>query len=194
MVARGELTLQPPHRRFHRSFLEAFDEFAADDPFTPVLHLPSDAGFSGPSYTRESLENTQTFADMCAFLVSQADPSTPRPQRWVPFTELWMSLDRTFVGRINLRHVLTEELLEWGGHIGYVVRPSLRGRGYAQRALELMLPIAAEQGLANVLVTCDVDNLASRRTIEVHGGRYEDTRQGKLRFWVPTQPPAGADR
>ena len=28
---------------------------------------------------------------------------------------------------------------------------------------------------------------ASRRTIERNGGVYEDTRQGKLRYWVPTR-------
>ena len=47
-----------------------------------------------------------------------------------------------------------------------------------------MLPVAAELGIARVLVTCDVDNVASRRVIERNGGVYEDTRQGKLRFWI----------
>ena len=39
-------------------------------------------------------------------------------------------------------------------------------------------------GIDPVLVTCDVDNVASRRTIEGAGGVYEDTQEGKLRFWI----------
>jgi predicted acetyltransferase len=49
-----------------------------------------------------------------------------------------------------------------------------------------VLPRGAELGIDRVLVTCDVDNVASRRAIEKSGGVYEDTREGKLRFWVPT--------
>ena len=37
-----------------------------------------------------------------------------------------------------------------------------------------------------VLVTCDTDNVASRKVIEANSGRYEDTRGNKLRYWIPT--------
>jgi len=37
-----------------------------------------------------------------------------------------------------------------------------------------------------VLVTCDEDNVGSARTIEANGGVYEDSRQGKRRYWIPT--------
>jgi len=59
-----------------------------------------------------------------------------------------------------------------------------RGRGHASRALALALPRAAELGLERVLLTCDEDNEASRRTIEGNGGVYEDTRKGKRRYWI----------
>jgi predicted acetyltransferase len=99
-----------------------------------------------------------------------------------------MVVDREYVGRITVRHVLPEELLEWGGHVGYAVRPGARGRGYARQALGLALPVAAELGLAQVLLTCDEGNLASRRIIEAYGGVHEDTREGKRRYWVSTTP------
>jgi predicted acetyltransferase len=54
--------------------------------------------------------------------------------------------------------------------------------------LRAALPIANELGIDPVLVTCDVENLASRRVIEANGGVLEDERSGKLRFWVPTGP------
>ena len=39
-----------------------------------------------------------------------------------------------------------------------------------------------------VLLTCLEDNLGSRAVIEGNGGRYEDTRAGVRRYWIPTRP------
>ena len=52
----------------------------------------------------------------------------------------------------------------------------------------MVLPVAAALGIDPVLVTCDTDNEASRRTIERNGGVFEDTREGKRRYWVPVAP------
>jgi predicted acetyltransferase len=49
-----------------------------------------------------------------------------------------------------------------------------------------MLPVAAARGLDQVLVTCDEDNVASRKVIEANGGVLEDVRTTKMRFWIPT--------
>ena len=97
-----------------------------------------------------------------------------------------MVVDDTVVGRVSLRHELTPWLLEVGGHIGYAVRPSARRRGYATAALARVLPVAADLGIDPALVTCDEDNIGSRKAIEANGGVLEDVRNGKLRFWVPT--------
>jgi predicted acetyltransferase len=64
------------------------------------------------------------------------------------------------------------------------VRPSRRREGHATRALAFALREARRLDLDRVLITCDDDNEASRRTIEHNGGVYEDTRKGKLRYWV----------
>ena len=90
------------------------------------------------------------------------------------------------VGFLALRTRLNEWLLNEGGHIGYSVRPSRRRQGHASRALGLALRRSAELGIDRALVTCDDDNDASARTIERNGGVYEDTRNGKRRYWVPT--------
>ena len=67
------------------------------------------------------------------------------------------------------------------------MRPSRRGEGHATRALALAVRRAREQlGLDRVLVTCDEDNEASRRTIERCGGVFEDSRNGKRRYWIDT--------
>jgi predicted acetyltransferase len=181
--------LVDPHPRLHRSFLAALDELTAagEDLYARLPSWPAEGAFPGFEATRGSLESPDAFAAYCRFLLDQRDPAAPRPRAYVPATELWLAegaaLDE-YVGRISLRHELTEALLEWGGHIGYVVRPSARGRGLASAALDGMLDVCRDLGIDPVLVTCDVDNVASRRTIERAGGRYEDTRDGKLRYWI----------
>jgi predicted acetyltransferase len=110
---------------------------------------------------------------------------TPRPEGFVPATELWWVEDAEFLGRISIRHRLTPNLLEVGGHIGYDVRPSARRRGHATEMLRQALPYAHDLGIDQALVTCDVDNVGSRTVIERNGGVLEDQRGGKLRFWVP---------
>ena len=181
------LTLLAPDSRLQESYLAALDELTAEGNghyFDMVL--PAEAGFAGVSYTRKTLADPSTFAEFCDYTTALADPRTPRPRDWVTGTYLWMVVDGTVVGRVSLRHELTPWLLEVGGHIGYAVRPSARRRGYATAALAKVLPVAAELGIDPALVTCDVDNLGSRKVIEANGGVLEDVRNGKLRFWVPT--------
>ena len=120
--------------------------------------------------------------------VAQADPATEMPENRVHCTYFWITDGdpEEFVGYLALRHSLTPWLLEEGGHIGYSVRPSRRREGHATRALALAVRRAAELGLDRVLVTCDEDNLGSRRTIERCGGVYEDSRKDKRRYWIET--------
>ncbi|MGB3827464.1 MAG: GNAT family N-acetyltransferase [Ornithinimicrobium sp.] len=97
------------------------------------------------------------------------------------------------VGRVSIRHSLTPVLFEIGGHVGYAVRPAFRGRGYATAMLRLSVLRLAELGVDEVLVTCDEDNTASRRTIERCGGVLEDIRHvaegvpGKRRYWIDSR-------
>lgn len=60
------------------------------------------------------------------------------------------------------------------GHIGYSVVPWKRQRGYATRALQLLLPEASEEGLSYVELIADADNIASQRVIEANGGELID--------------------
>ncbi|WP_406215928.1 GNAT family N-acetyltransferase [Streptomyces canus] len=77
-------------------------------------------------------------------------------------------------------------MLEFGGHIGYVVRPGARRRGHATAMLAAALPVCRQLGIARALVTCDAGNTASRKVIEANGGEFEDRRGVKLRYWIRT--------
>lgn len=90
------------------------------------------------------------------------------------------------MGRLSIRHQLADALRKMGGHIGYDVRPSARGRGHATSMLRAGLRVASGMGIDPALVTCDETNVASRKAIEHNGGLLWQTGDGKLRFWVPT--------
>src|SRR5262245_6438998 len=89
----------------------------------------------------------------------------------LPGYALWM-WDGEFCGAVGFRwQPGTTDLPPYClGHAGYSVVPWKRRRGYATRALQLLLPHARAEGLAHIELTTTVDNLASRRVIEANGG------------------------
>jgi len=92
-------------------------------------------------------------------------------ERWgVPVTELWFVDGSDYLGTVIIRHYLTPALEREAGHIGYHVVPGHRRRGHATQMLAQALGVCQQLGLGQVLVTCAVDNLGSRRVIEANGG------------------------
>ncbi len=90
---------------------------------------------------------------------------------FVAYSTYWLVLDDSeVVGVSTLRHQLTERLRREGGHIGYGVRPSARGRGFATELLRQTLGRARALGLSEVLITCSKANDPSVRTILRNGG------------------------
>jgi predicted acetyltransferase len=92
---------------------------------------------------------------------------------------------RTPVGTIRLRvgPVSRTPSLLTSGHVGYEVDEARRGYGYAARGCALLAPVARAHGLRRVVITCDPENLASRRTCERLGAAFVGI------FDVPTDHP-----
>jgi predicted acetyltransferase len=175
--------LVPPTARVRISFIAAMDELRAEGLGGPadnstVGRLIRDFG---PGWA-----DPQRFEDYARHMRDQALEDSPRPEGFVPSTTLWWIDGDDYLGRIAIRHRLTPELLDYAGHIGYDVRPSARRRGHATAMLARALPVAAALGIDRALITCDEDNIGSRKVIESNGGQFEGQRGIKLRFWVPT--------
>ena len=97
--------------------------------------------------------------------------------------------DDKVVGVIDLRHHIKHPILgTWGGHCGYSVRPCERKKGYAKEMLRLNIQNAKAMGIEKLLVTCNVKNEASEKTILTNGGVYEktiDVDGSKIkRYWI----------
>ncbi len=114
--------------------------------------------------------------DYETFLMEMEDLKTGRnlTHLKVKSSTFWLvRSDRTVLGAVNVRHELSQRLLEVGGHIGYGIRPSERKKGYASRILALGLEEARKLGIRRVLVTCDKENTGSAKTIMKNGGVLE---------------------
>lgn len=93
------------------------------------------------------------------------------------------------IGMVNIRHELNDYLKKYGGHIGYSIRPSERQKGYAKLQLRLALDILKSKGVFQALITCNQDNIPSRKTILACGGieddpSIEDDGTVIQRFWI----------
>ena len=116
----------------------------------------------------------------------------------VPATFLAAFVHDDLVGRVSIRHALSERLALVGGHIGYAVRPKFRQNGFAIAILRQALDLASEMGIELALVTCDDSNIGSIATIERCGGELDHSKhtqgQQKLRYWIPTPTPRKGQR
>jgi predicted acetyltransferase len=155
-----------PNAQSERAFLAMLADFEALD--------PSNAEF----YARARI-------DFHAYVQSLLDEERGLNLRdgWVPYTHRWLcARGGEIVGVARLRHnIATPFLFKDGGHIGYDVAPSHRGKGFGHMALRVALAEAKRQQLDRVLLVTGEANAASRAVIERQGGVLESI--GYSEFW-----------
>lgn len=107
-----------------------------------------------------------------------------RPQPGTPSLTFWLVAEAGFIGAVSIRpRVDTHALAHYGGHVGYAIRPSQRGRGYGRRQLALALDLCRGMGIGIARLSCAEDNAASRRVIEANGGLL--LRRGAPAWYAP---------
>lgn len=110
---------------------------------------------------------------------------------FVPATTFWLvTQGNVILGESQLRHWLIPTLEHRGGHIGYMIRPFQRSKGYGTQILAMTLEKARNMGLSRVLLTCKQDNLASARIIQKNQGKLtsegflENSDKVICRYWI----------
>lgn len=105
--------------------------------------------------------------------------------RWgVPSSLYWYVSHEHYLGTLVIRHRLTRELLQVGGHIGFHVARTWQRQGHATRMLAAGLGECERLNLGRVLLTCSPDNVASRRVILANEGVPDGHARGEERFWI----------
>ena len=172
------LKLCRPKVSDQKSFLAGFDELVEASDRSSWIYM-------GDGYPLDP--HKDNFEFYVAALLNRAHSP---PQGFVKDTMYWAKVGDEVVGRIAIRHELNEFLSKIGGHIGYIVRPSWRGKGVATEMLRQLLMTKEAQLIKKLLLTCDEANVASEKTILKNGGRFESIiengvgRPKKKRFWI----------
>ncbi len=108
----------------------------------------------------------------------------------VPETILWMVKEKEFIGVFNIRQRLNWHLEKWGGHINFLIRPSMRGKGFGKKILRKGMPFACFLGVDKVLITVDPENKGAINTVESCGAVFQDETQEteqfppRRRYWI----------
>ncbi len=140
------------------------------DLFDAFLAMSKDYRHAGESrYQRDAGWSQQAFIDYLQELTDYEQGIKLPPKKCAQMTYWLVDPDGQIAGVSRFRPVLTEDLSFEGGNVGYDVPPSKRRCGYGTELLRLTLKEAWVHGLHEVLLTCNKDNLGSRRIMEANG-------------------------
>ena len=155
------LRLVLPSVRYKKSYLKALKEFKKVGMY-------------------EALNYNSLLKDFGAFIRGfKADAAGKNlPRGIVPQTTYWLVDGGDYIGSVRIRHCLNRKLRKKSGHIAYEIRPSMRKHGYGTLILQFALPKARKLGISCALLTCDSDNIASKRVIEKSGGIFRNSVAG----------------
>lgn len=94
------------------------------------------------------------------------------PEGWTPSSTYFCIEQGVILGSIRVREGNNDYLENVIGHIGYETAPDVQGKGIATFMLNW---VKTEIIKDFAIVSCDVNNTASRRVIEKAGGEFLNT-------------------
>ncbi|NQZ13415.1 MAG: GNAT family N-acetyltransferase [Alphaproteobacteria bacterium] len=158
-----------PSIDYKDNYLEALEEYHAEDRY--LYQNIADLSSDFESFVKE-------------LSAEKGYPHQPY-QDWVepvPETVVWMIKDEQYLGTVDIRHRLNWHLEKWGGHVHFVIRPSMRGKGFGTKMLRKAMPIINYLGIDEALLTVAPDNEWAIEIIETCGGKFEDETTATDKF------------
>lgn len=175
-----EIALERPSVALEASYLAGFRELETPRDQSAWIYLGDSAPLDLPT------------KDFSAYVAALLEREHTPPPGWVPDTVYWAVSEGRMVGRISIRHELSSFLRRVGGHVGYIVRPSMRRRGVATEMLRLLLETPRAKATGDILLTCNEDNVGSEKSILKNGGVFSELvevgpgQPKKKHFWIKT--------
>ena len=156
VLEKSPAELVEPSEKYKTSYIEALREFKDIDNDNSIDIEDQDKNFD---LYLQKFENNKTLHN----------------DEYVPDFQYWLVEGNKYIGGIKYRPILNEALKFRGGNAGYKVRPSERGKGYAPQMMQEIIKKAKSDGLTELLMTCDSDNIPSVKVIEKSGGVLQST-------------------
>jgi len=178
------LRLVKPSKKYLNSFLKVIDDYNKDKNIFG-------RGTIDPLIKAIKENNIDEYLKK----LSDSEKEKNISESYVPETRLWFLDGDKFVGTFSIRHRLTPRLEQLGGHISVNIVPQYRGRYSSFVGIQMCLEKARQLGLKRVLLTCDVNNVASYRGIKgllkIYGGKQildcVVDGHGEHRVWINTK-------
>lgn len=170
------LILIKPTKEYQKQIVDMLDEWTSYN----LTHKGNDSPFA----------IFHDYSDFDSYL-QYFDDEENNPKDGLVHASTYFALDKErniIVGAVNIRHYLNEKLRNGGGHIGDGIRPSERRKGFATEMIGLALIKCKEMGMVKVMMSCNSDNIASRKSIINNGGVLEriiEDEDGPLEiYWI----------
>lgn len=150
-----DLFLDKPNKKYQKSFenyVEAYKK-AGDDKYFNLY--------------KKALENFDQYLNY----LENCSKGIDLPQGYVATSTFWLIDNNEVAGVVRVRH----QEVEFAGHIGYDISPAYRNRGCGTQILKLAFSEAAKLGIKDVIVTCNISNMYSKKVIEKNNGKLLGT-------------------
>lgn len=162
-----------PNREYEYQALEYMKEMELNN-----------SSYAGCAMLEQYLDNYSGWLDKLERFKNNPDEGYSRSGTYFMVRES----DNKILGFVDLRYDLTDFLFNYGGHIGYSIRPSERRKGYATKLLTMALEKYRELNIDKVLVCCNKNNIGSRKVILANNGIFENEvpKKGEIiqRYWI----------
>ena len=175
-MTENHFTLIEPTEKLSDAFYDLIKDFRTEDPNYIPTGIPCETKNDIPAYIQKTRDYAQGL-------------NLPDPW-WVPCSTYWLTQNNKILGLTGLRHHLTDNLKDFGGHIGYSIRPSERKKGYGSLILKLALQKARDRNISRVLITCDTNNIPSQKIIKNNAGKLgsesfsNQVNRITQRYWI----------